>query len=134
MSSPQMMFVDLELPIRTYDIDFAGIVSNIVYIRWLEDLRIHLLAQHYLALPDLILTGIAPVLVQTEIKYQRQLTIHDRPIGKMWIVELESVRCRLAAEIIDSNNISATANQTVIFIDLTTRRPVRIPAALRDRL
>ncbi len=129
-----MMFVELELPIRTYDIDFAGIVSNIVYVRWLEDLRIHLLAQHYLALPDLILTGIAPVLVQTEIEYQRQLTIHDRPIGKMWIVELGGVRCRLAAEIIDNNNTSATANQTVIFIDLKTRRPVRIPAALRDRL
>ena len=30
--------VSLNLPIKTYDIDFAGIVSNIVYIRWLEDL------------------------------------------------------------------------------------------------
>ncbi len=128
------MFVELELPIRTYDIDFAGIVSNIVYIRWLEDLRIQMLAQHYLALPDLILTGIAPVLVQTEIKYQRQLTIHDRPIGKMWMVELENVRCRLAAEIVDGHNTIASATQTTIFIDLKTRRPVRIPAALRDRL
>jgi acyl-CoA thioester hydrolase len=45
MSSSQMMLVELELPIRTYDIDFAGIVSNIVYIRWLEDLRIQMLAQ-----------------------------------------------------------------------------------------
>jgi acyl-CoA thioester hydrolase len=23
----------------TYEIDFAGVVSNIVYVRWLEDLR-----------------------------------------------------------------------------------------------
>ena len=27
------------LAIRTYDIDFAGIVSNIVFVRWLEDLQ-----------------------------------------------------------------------------------------------
>ena len=31
-------FYEQPLPIRTYDIDFAGIVSNIVFIRWLEDL------------------------------------------------------------------------------------------------
>ena len=30
-------FYEQPLPIRTYDIDFAGIVSNIVFIRWLED-------------------------------------------------------------------------------------------------
>ena len=33
-------FYEQPLPIRTYDIDFAGIVSNIVFIRWLEDLRL----------------------------------------------------------------------------------------------
>jgi len=25
--------------VMTYDIDFAGVVSNITYTRWLEDLR-----------------------------------------------------------------------------------------------
>ena len=29
-------YYEQPLPIRTYDIDFAGIVSNIVFIRWLE--------------------------------------------------------------------------------------------------
>ena len=40
-------FYEQPLPIRTYDIDFAGIVSNIVFIRWLEDLRLGLLDQAY---------------------------------------------------------------------------------------
>ena len=40
-------FYEQPLPIRTYDIDFAGIVSNIVFIRWLEDLRLALLDQTY---------------------------------------------------------------------------------------
>ncbi len=39
--------VALDLPIKTYDIDFAGIVSNIVYIRWLEDLRLKMLESHF---------------------------------------------------------------------------------------
>ncbi len=38
-SQQRVMEVNLSFPVRTYDIDFAGVVSNIVYIRWLEDLR-----------------------------------------------------------------------------------------------
>ena len=40
-------YYEQPLPIRTYDIDFAGIVSNIVFVRWLEDLRLGLLDQAY---------------------------------------------------------------------------------------
>jgi acyl-CoA thioester hydrolase len=121
------VLVELDLPIRTYDIDFAGIVSNIVYIRWLEDLRLTMLAQHYLPLSELMLTGIAPILTNTEINYQRQLTIHDRPLGRMWIAELGTLRCIVAAEILNGKYSAAQAKQTVLFINLTTRRPVRIP-------
>ncbi len=129
MSSIQRsMLVELDLPIRTYDIDFAGIVSNIVYVRWLEDLRLTMLARYYTPLPDLLLTGIAPILTNTEINYQRQLTIHDRVVGKMWIEELTGLRCLLAGEILTSNLSAAQAKQTVLFINLTTRRPVRIPS------
>jgi hypothetical protein len=40
-------FYEQPLPIRTYDIDFAGIVSNIVFIRWLEDSAPRVLDQAY---------------------------------------------------------------------------------------
>jgi acyl-CoA thioester hydrolase len=127
-STNRSMLVELDLPIRTYDIDFAGIVSNIVYVRWLEDLRLTMLAQYYMPLPALILTGIAPILTNTEINYQRQLTIHDLPFGRMWIEELGALRCILAGEILNGEYSAAQAKQTVLFINLTTRRPVRIPA------
>jgi acyl-CoA thioester hydrolase len=126
-STHREISIELDLPIRTYDIDFAGIVSNIVYVRWLEDLRLAMLSQYYLPLPELILTGIAPILTNTKIDYQRQLTIHDRAVGRMWIEELGSLRCILAAEILNGTHSAAQAKQTVLFINLTTRRPVRIP-------
>jgi acyl-CoA thioester hydrolase len=126
-STNREILVELDLPIRTYDIDFAGIVSNIVYVRWLEDLRLTMLSQYYMPLPELILTGIAPILTNTEINYQRQLTIHDRAVGKMWIEELGSLRCIVAAEILNGKYSAAQAKQTLLFINLTTRRPVRIP-------
>jgi acyl-CoA thioester hydrolase len=45
MTEPRI--VERALPIRTYDIDFAGIVSNIVYVRWLEDLRLAMMEEAY---------------------------------------------------------------------------------------
>ena len=35
----------IEMPIRVngYDVDFQGVVHNIVYVRWFEDLRMRLL-------------------------------------------------------------------------------------------
>ena len=39
--------IELAIPVRSYDIDFAGIVSNIVYIKLLEDLRLKLLNENF---------------------------------------------------------------------------------------
>ncbi|MBW4534820.1 MAG: acyl-CoA thioesterase [Pleurocapsa minor HA4230-MV1] len=79
--------VALDLPIKTYDIDFAGIVSNIVYIRWLEDLRLKML-EFYFPLEQLMSKGYCPTVNSTEIKYQKALRLGDRPVGKMWMSQL----------------------------------------------
>src|SRR3989304_9533031 len=76
---------ETEIPfsVKTYDIDFAGLVSNIVYIRWLEDLRLQILAVHYL-LDVQLAQGTGPVLVKTEIVYRRPSRIQERPTGRVW--------------------------------------------------
>lgn len=35
-----LLVVEKEIEVNGYDIDVMGVVSNIVYIRWFEDLRI----------------------------------------------------------------------------------------------
>ena len=69
-------FYEQPLPIRTYDIDFAGIVSNIVFIRWLEDLRLGLLDQAY-PLIQALAEDVAPILLATRISYRKPVTIAD---------------------------------------------------------
>jgi acyl-CoA thioester hydrolase len=66
--------VTLNFPVKTYDIDFAGIVSNIVYIRWLEDLRLKMFESHF-PIEKLMSKGYCPTVNSTEIKYQRKLKI-----------------------------------------------------------
>jgi len=70
-------FYEQPLPIRTYDIDFAGIVSNIVFIRWLEDLRLALLDQAY-PLIRALAEDVAPILLATRINYRRPVTIAEQ--------------------------------------------------------
>src|SRR6201984_898369 len=86
------------LPMRTYDIDFAGIVSNIVFIRWLEDLRLGLLDQAY-PLIEALAEDVAPILLATRISYRRPVRIGDALLGRMRVVKLGRVRWRRPAAV-----------------------------------
>src|SRR5947207_7702310 len=83
-------YYEQPLPIRTYDIDFAGIVSNIVFIRWLEDLRLGLLDQVY-PLTQALAEDVAPILLSTRINYRRPVIIADRLVGRMRVAALRRV-------------------------------------------
>ena len=70
--------------VMTYDIDFAGVVSNIVYVRWLEDLR-NLLAEQALSLGEAMKRGIVPALMRTEIDYLAPVRYPDVVDARMWL-------------------------------------------------
>ena len=103
-------YYEQPLPIRTYDIDFAGIVSNIVFIRWLEDLRLGLLDQAYPLLRALA-EDVAPILLSTRIDYRRPVTIADPLVGRMRVAGLRRVRWRLAAEFTVRGAVHAEAER-----------------------
>jgi acyl-CoA thioester hydrolase len=117
-------------PIRTYDIDFAGIVSNIVFIRWLGDLRLGLLDQAY-PLIRALAEDIAPILLSTRIEYRRPVTIADPLVGRMRVAGLTRVRWRLSAEFRVAAALHAEAEQEGLFMRLSTRRPIAIPEPIR---
>ena len=121
---------EVRLRVQTYDIDFAGVVSNIVFIRWLEDLRLGLLDQAY-PLIRALAEDTAPILLSTRINYRRPVTIGDTLVGRMRVVGLSRVRWRLAAEFLVSGAVHAEAEQEGLFMRLSTRRPIAIPEPIR---
>lgn|SRR5579864_2448414 len=125
-------FYELPLRVQTYDIDFAGIVSNIVFVRWLEDLRLGLMDEAY-PLVQALAEDVAPILTQTRISYRRPVTLADKVIGRMRVAGLGRVRWRLAAEFVASGAICAEAEQEGLFMRLSTRRPIAIPEPIRRR-
>ena len=124
-------FAEREIKVQSYDIDVVGIVSNIVYIRWLEDLRNHLLDVHY-PFEDFLTNNQSPVLARTEIDYKFPLTIYDKPVGRVWIESLGTAKIVLGLEIVTDSKVHCKARQTCYVVDLETRRPIRVPAKFRE--
>jgi len=123
-----MQTIQHNFRVMTYDIDFAGIVSNISYIRWLEDLR-NLFAEQALSLGDAFQRGIAPALMHTEIDYLAPVRFPDTVAGRMWLAENIRTKWVLAADFQSQARaqLVARAQQSGVFVALGTLRPVRLP-------
>jgi acyl-CoA thioester hydrolase len=130
--NPRPLLIERPIIVRTYDIDFANIVHNIVYFRWLEDLRSEIL-DDVLPIDQILATGISPILTRSEIDYRWPVRIGDAVTGRMWVADLSRTRWTLAAEIVVGEQVSAAARQSGYFADLKTLRPVRVPEKLRER-
>jgi len=80
--------VCIDLPIYTYQIDFSGHVSNVVYIQWLEVCRLTLLERAGLPVHEAARQGMLPVLTDTVISYKSPLYLGDTAHAEFWLSEL----------------------------------------------
>src|SRR5437867_3679426 len=100
--------------VASYEVDYAGILSNQVYLRWLEDMRTAFMGR-WLSLEDAYERGLVPVLTRTEIDYRAPLRLGERVLGCMWAGRLGRASGELASEIrrLDDQSVCAAAVQTV---------------------
>ena len=133
-SETHSLCVELELEPRTYDIDFAGVVSNIVYVRWIEDLRLEML-RRFLPLPELMEQGLAPTLIRSSIDYKYPVRLFDRVQASMWLTGLGRTRWEVAARFVrmSDGKTAAEAAQTGVLVELSSGRPGRIPDSLHEQ-
>lgn len=82
-----------EQEIYTYQIDYVGHLSNIVYIEWMEIGRTKLLEYIGLTFEKMEKENIAPVLSETEIKYKKSLYLADKIKIEVWVSELKCFGC-----------------------------------------
>ena len=125
----------VDLPIYTFDIDFNGHVSNIVYIRWMEVARIHLLEAIDMPVSELLKQGFGPVLVETQIKYKRPLKLGDEVHVMIWVTELVKASVWMDFEFLDGENqLVACARQRGLFVDHSSGRPRRFTSDDLERI
>src|SRR5579883_224966 len=92
------LYIQHEITVSTYDTDFAGHVSNISYLRWLEDMRLKLFDK-YFPLKNFMEGGLAPVIAATKIEYKRPVKLFERPQGIMWVSKMGRASLTLNAQL-----------------------------------
>ncbi len=114
--------------IYTYHIDFAGHVSNIIYIQWMEIGRLKLLEATGMPVADVMKKGgILPSLAETTIRYRKQLFLGDRVRIEVWLSRLKHVSAVIEFRFYNSKDeLTASGSQTGLFIDTSTHKPHRI--------
>ena len=126
------LLVEMPIKIKGYEIDVINIVSNIVYVKWFEDLR-HLFLDTYYPFEEMIKEeGISPVLRKTQVNYMHHLNIYDQPTGRVWVSALKGVRWECSFEIVTAEKIHCTGVQGGFFIHIAKQRPVAVPKRLQE--
>lgn len=117
-----------EEKIYTYQIDFVGHVSNIVYIQWLEHGRMHMLEKMGYPVDNLAANdGVMPVLTETCISYKIPLYLNNKAKIEMWVSKLNNASAIMEFRIYnEKGGLCASAQQKGLFIDRQTKRPARI--------
>lgn len=123
--------VSLPFTVKTYDIDFAGHVNNLVYIRWLEDLRFALLETHF-PMEPMMKQGVAAILARTNIQYRRAIRLFEEVTGHMWVSSVGAARVVLEAHITSGSDVCADAMQEGVFVQLESGKPLRVPQEFRQ--
>jgi len=127
--------VSFEQQVYTYDIDYAGHVSNIVYLRWMETARTKLLEAAGKPVQELLREGIVPILAGTTIEYKRPILLDDRVRVEIWLSRMRGVTARIEVRFFDGEErLAASGWHRGVFIDARTKRPLRVPPTLRSAL
>lgn len=121
------LLVTKPISVATYDIDFAGHVSNIAYLRWFEELRLQIFDQYY-PLQPLMDDGYLPIISATKVEYKRAIKLFDKPEATMWIAAIGAASLTFRGEILLNGQVCTTAEHTGLFINASSQKPVRLPA------
>jgi acyl-CoA thioester hydrolase len=132
MTNERPLEIKLKIPVRTYDIDSVGHVSNIAYFRWLEDMRLQLLEEHF-PLQIFEQQGLTVVLAASSIEYKKSIKLFDKPVGHMWIGEIGRASFKFQAEIYVEKALTTRASHVGVFIDTQTGKPQKVPAIVRQK-
>ena len=111
--------LELKIEIKSYDIDIAGHVNNIVYVRWLEDLRVNLFGK-ISPIENLMEKGLFPVVTKSTITYKKPLKFSDTVIGRVWIEFVKHGIIFIKYEFESENQIISSAEQNCVLMNLKT--------------
>lgn len=122
-----------------YDTDCGGVVSNVAYLRYVEQARMALFADLGLEPSAMMSTSLFPVVVRSEIDYRAPARLGDEMRVNATLVEVGKVRatCEFQLQATapgEAPRLVAQARQIIALVQLPESRPQRLPEAWRQLL
>ena len=121
-------------PVYTYHIDFVGHVNNIIYVQWLENARNKLMEAMGLSITQIAHEDeVLPIITETIIKYKKPYFLNNTVHVEVWVSKLMNVSSIFDVRFYNENNeLCATSQQKVLFIDKATLKPSRKIAKYKE--
>lgn len=112
-----------------FDTDAAGVVHNIVYLRFIEAARTLLAMQMGMSFEEIARTQVHAVVLRTEIDYKKPARLGDviRVDGRL--AEWSGIRFWLEFEVVRPSDgaLLAKCRQALAMVRMPDGRPVRLP-------
>jgi len=124
---------ELQLVVEATDIDFLGHASNVVFVRWIQDVALAHSAAVGLDLSAYRRIGAVFVIIRHEIDYMRPAMLGDAIRARTWVSDVSAAKCVRHTEIARASDgeLLAKGLTTWAFVAMDTGRPKRITPDVR---
>lgn len=129
-----------DCPLRWADMDSLGHVNNVVYVDYLQELRVDMLRVHAPG-PEAADLAEGVVVVRHDLEFVRPLVYRERPVRiEAWCEEVRAASFRLGYEIVDpaesdgDRRVYLRASSVLAPFSFASHRPRRIREHERDAL
>ena len=109
------------IEVSTYDIDVAGHVNNIVYLRWFEDFR-NLLFASLCPLEKLLEKRYYPVVISSNLIYRHQIKLFDSPLGEISFKKYSHGFVFIEFKIFIDNKLAFKGEQKCVLVNLINNK------------
>jgi YbgC/YbaW family acyl-CoA thioester hydrolase len=127
--------ISIDEEVMFYDTDCGGVVHNIAYLRMIEKARTKLATLMGMALRDMALTHLFPVVVRTEIDYKRPAVLGDVITISGKLTALAGPRFWVEFVITRSSDGALLINckQSLALVQMPAGKPQRLPTSWAEQ-
>ena len=126
---------EILVEVMFYDTDCGGVVSNIAYLRFVEQARTALITMLGISLHEIAEAGEFPAVLRTEIDYKKPAVLGDkvRVIAQLEEVKRARFWCGFTLRRDDDEEaVLCQCRQQCAFVRMPEGVPIPVPAAWRS--
>ncbi|MDH4443967.1 MAG: thioesterase family protein [Akkermansiaceae bacterium] len=118
-----------------FDTDCGAVVHNLAYLRMIETCRTRLAALMGMDLRTMSETQVFPVVIRTEISYQKPAKLGDWITIRGRLDEISRARFWCAFEMVRESDgaVLVTARQALALVEMPAGKPLRLPTEWTGR-